>query len=344
MTSHLCHLQPDKPLPDCHKPAWENWCRTLLAFREIKVPCSYATLPIEEASHKEIHTFCDASNKAIGAVSYLKTIYPDGQVQVSFVLGKAKLTPSRATTIPRLELCAAVLGVELTELVTQELDMDLETATYYSDSKVVLGYITNESRRFYVYVSNRVEQIRKSSSSSQWCYVPTHLNPADLATRSVHAEKLDGSPWLNRPQFLHAKQPTTDTPMVSLTAETPENDPEVRPEVKLKALITHKQASRSLGSDRFSKFSRWTTLVRAIAKLTLTARSFSQRTRACQSPPTNQSKSLDANLLKTVQYESFAIDIQHLLHGEKLPKTSVLIKLRPIIDSDGLLRLGAGQP
>ena len=143
-------------------------------------------------------------------------------MQVSFVLGKAKLTPSRATTIPRLELCTAVLGVELTELVTQELDMDLETATYYSDSKVVLGYITNESRRFYVYVSNRVEQIRKSSSSSQWRYVPTHLNPADLATCSVHAEKLDGSPWLNRPQFLHAKHPTTDTPMGSLTADSRE--------------------------------------------------------------------------------------------------------------------------
>lgn len=236
MTSHPCNQEPgdwDKPLPDCHKPAWEKWCRTLLALREVKVPRSYVTFPIEEANRREIHTFCDASNEAIGAVSYLKTVHPNGQVEVFFLLGKAKLAPSRATTIPRLELCAAVLGVELTALVMEELDVELETATYYSDSKVVLGYITNESRRFYIYVSNRVEQIRKSSSPSQWHYVPTHLNPADLATRPVHAQKLDGSPWLNGPQFLHAAHPATNIQMASLAAETANDDPEIRPEVKV---------------------------------------------------------------------------------------------------------------
>jgi hypothetical protein len=96
---------------------------------------------LSEASRIEIHTFCDASIEAIAAVSYIKVVLQDGQAQVSFVFGKAKLAPPHATTIPRLELCAAVLGVEITELVMEELAVKPHSVTYYTDSKVTLGYI-----------------------------------------------------------------------------------------------------------------------------------------------------------------------------------------------------------
>ena len=112
----------------------------------------------------ELHTFCDASERAIGAVSYLRTIQHTGEVQVSFVLGKAKLTPAHTTTILRLERCAAIMGVELSEVITEELERKPDSVTYDSDSKVVLGYVTNDSWRFYVYVSNRVEPIGKMSA------------------------------------------------------------------------------------------------------------------------------------------------------------------------------------
>jgi len=69
----------------------------------------------------ELHT-CDASERAIGAVSYLRIIQHTGEVQVSFVLGKAKLTPAHATTIPCLQLCAAVMGVELSEVITEDIE------------------------------------------------------------------------------------------------------------------------------------------------------------------------------------------------------------------------------
>jgi hypothetical protein len=31
----------------------------------------------------------------------------------------------------------------------KEIDMEIAQVTYYTDSKVVLGYITNENKRFY---------------------------------------------------------------------------------------------------------------------------------------------------------------------------------------------------
>ena len=52
-----------------------------------------------------------------------------------------------------------MLAVELADLVSAELDLQLDAVNYYSDSKVVLGYNNNETRRFYFYVSNQVLRI-----------------------------------------------------------------------------------------------------------------------------------------------------------------------------------------
>ena len=112
----------DTPLPEEYKPAWDEWCYSLRSLEKLKVPRSYSNKQLKTAMRIELHTFCDASERAICAVSYLRTIQHTGEVQVSFVLGKAKLMPTHATTIPRLELCAAVMGVELTKVITEELE------------------------------------------------------------------------------------------------------------------------------------------------------------------------------------------------------------------------------
>ena len=217
----------------------------------------------------ELHTFCDASNEAIGAVSYLKSVQDDGHIQVSFVLGKAKLAPTHATTTPRLELCAVVLGVEVAELVIEELDLEPQAIVYYSDSRVVLGYISNETRRFYGYVSNRVQRIRRSTLPNQWHYVPSHLNPADLATRSVDAQSLSESIWHTGPAFLHNKHVAADMPVSSLASETKLDDPEVR--LKVEVLTNRLEPNKCLGSARFSRFSQWFTLLKAIARFIILA-------------------------------------------------------------------------
>ena len=65
----------------------------------------------------------------IEAVSYLRIIQNTGEVRVAFVLGKAKLTTTHTTTIRRLELCAAVVGVELSEFINEELQQKPDSTT-----------------------------------------------------------------------------------------------------------------------------------------------------------------------------------------------------------------------
>ena len=221
----------DLPLPQELKAVWDNWCGSLTELQHLKLTRPYA-ISLDEASQIDLHTFCDASVQGIGAVSYLKTTQPNGRTEVSFIFGKAKLAPAHATTIPRLELCAAVLAVEITDMILNERVVQPDRIIYHSDSKVVLGYIANETRRFYVYVANRVERIRKSSSPSQWRYVSTQHNPADIATRPGKAKDLESSTWLCGPQFLYKQGHSEVERSQPNFTVIQSNDPEVRPELK----------------------------------------------------------------------------------------------------------------
>ena len=163
----------------------------------------------------------------------------DGQCRVGFVLGKAKLAPQPEPTIPRLELCGAVLAVEMAELILDELDHKPDALRFYCDSKVVLGYIHNSSERFFVYVHNRVHRIRRTTSPQQWHYVPTDQNPADLATRSVSGGHTlqtrrkwhTACPNLEVGDIVVLKQsqsPRNEWPMVLVTSTSPSGDGKVR--------------------------------------------------------------------------------------------------------------------
>nr|XP_034319596.1 uncharacterized protein LOC117687355 [Crassostrea gigas] len=162
----------DDPLPTTIMGAWKLWLEQLKRLNGVHIPRWLLSVSYQMCVHKTLHIFCDASEKAVSACAYLRGVTSE-KISVGFVFGKCKVAPKSGHTIPRLELCAAVLAVELGEMLSRELDLPLEDIKYYSDSKVVLGYLSNERRRFYVYVCNRVSRIRKSSSPHQWNYVAT---------------------------------------------------------------------------------------------------------------------------------------------------------------------------
>ncbi|XP_069102117.1 uncharacterized protein [Argopecten irradians] len=149
----------NEPLP-LEKEA--EWCKCK-RLEHVSISHSYSNVPPDQVTKREVHVFSDASKEAMEAVSYLKVSDVNGRNHVSFVLGKAKVAPSHDHTIPRLELCAAVLAVELAQMVRNRLDLCLDSVQYYTDSKVVLGYISNERRRFYVFFGNMVDRIRHST-------------------------------------------------------------------------------------------------------------------------------------------------------------------------------------
>ena len=234
------------------------------------------------------------------------------------------MAPTKVTTIPRLELTAAVVSVKASCLLKRELDYDNCEEFFWTDSKVVLGYIHNEARRFHTFVSNRVQFIRDKTNIEKWGYVPTDHNPADLASRGLTVKGLCSSMWLTGPSFLWSMQiPEPENIDTNLAV----GDPEVR---STQVFAVNICISPRV-TERLSRFSRWSLAVRAIARLQRLASSAKG-----EHPSTvAERRNAEIFIIKEVQKTAFAQEIQGLVK-----KCSSLRALNPYVDSQGVLRVG----
>ena len=282
---------------------WEKWRSSLKHLESLQIPRRYTEMSFIDSVKRELHIFSDASKEAIGSVAYLRILNANGESQQGFVMGKAKIAPSHGHTIPRLELCAAVLAVELASFILDHLHISVDSTHFYTDSQVVLGYIRNETRRFYVYVENRVDRIRKLSSPEQWNYISRRENPADQTTRPVNADKLSGSMWLKGPSIKQSNN-ISSKQMENFELIEPESDKEIRPIIH----VAKTEISQTLGTTRFSKFSSFKRLVMAISKLKQFISSYSKSVKTHSRVDLYQKS--EKFVLKEVQRELYSKEIE----------------------------------
>lgn len=237
----------DDPLPSEFTDRWKQLFTEMKELEKIKIPRCINKEMDQEA---EMHVFTDASLTAYGAVAYLRTQGASG-TNVKLIAAKARVAPLHQTTVPRLELMAAIVGSRLAKSVEEELRMDL-TTTLWTDSKIVLCWLKTESLNLKQFVGVRVAEIQESWESTNWRYVPTDDNPADDLSRGLKAVDLGGR-WLNGPEFL--KRPKNEWPAQIETHQAPLD--EVKPKVVL--CTTERLTSISL------KFSNWKRLLRVTA-------------------------------------------------------------------------------
>ncbi|XP_064116595.1 uncharacterized protein LOC135222439 [Macrobrachium nipponense] len=198
-----------------------------------------------------------------GAVAYLPQTRVDVQNFIS--LGKARVAPLKATSIPqRLELTAAAVAVNLVQKMTLELDLHFNEICYYTDSTTVLYYIRAERKRFPVFLwpqsPSNPPPIRDFSNANQWKYVSTDLNPADVASRGVGSViSSDMTHWLEGPDFLN--MPASECP----AKMHPISEPQVIEDDVMSLATTATSEEGSPFMSLITHFSRWERLKRAIA-------------------------------------------------------------------------------
>ena len=139
---------------------------------------------------RQLHLFSDASTMGYGCAAYLRLQDNTNPVHCSFLMGKARLAPITAVTVPLLELTAATVSVRMGQMLFEESEVKPDITVYHTDSTTVLRYIGNEQKRFQVFVANRVQLIRNFTSPAQWRYIDTSINPADDSSRGLSGAAL----------------------------------------------------------------------------------------------------------------------------------------------------------
>lgn len=130
----------DPSLPQELLDRWKEWENELPSLKSIRLPRCYTSPDMDSPSHqREVHVFCDASERAYGSVAYLRTESPSGEVEVSFLTACSRVAPKKQQSIPRLELCAALTGAQLAKVLHAELTLPIHHFTLWTDSTTVLS-------------------------------------------------------------------------------------------------------------------------------------------------------------------------------------------------------------
>ena len=64
---------------------------------------------------------------------------------------------------------------------------------FWTDSKVVIGYIKNDTKRFKTFSANIVQQLIENTDVEQRCYVRTRENFADGDSKRLNAARVHSS-------------------------------------------------------------------------------------------------------------------------------------------------------
>ncbi|XP_042220578.1 uncharacterized protein LOC121865303 [Homarus americanus] len=151
----------DEQMTEHHRADWWQWLNDLPHFSEVSIPRCYHPECANPITMVQLHHFCDASQQAYGAVSYLRITSGEGAHSTSFVCSRAKLAPLKQQTIPRLELCATVLAAKADKQLREELELQIDRSVFWTDSMVTLQYIRNTERRFHTFVAYQIAKIHK---------------------------------------------------------------------------------------------------------------------------------------------------------------------------------------
>lgn len=109
----------DETIPEPLQERWNTWMNSLTELT--KVALDRCIKPKEFGPIVSCQLL-----KGYGSVLHIKLCNADGNVYCEFLFGKAHVTPLKETTIPRLELMAAVTAVKVNHMVVKTFELPID--------------------------------------------------------------------------------------------------------------------------------------------------------------------------------------------------------------------------
>lgn len=290
----------------------------------------------DDIAHCSLHGFSDASDNGYGAAVYIRSVDKGGKIKISLMMAKSKVAPIKSKlTIPKMELSGAALVVKVLKYVLDAIQdkVLVQDVFGWSDSTIVLCWLKQSPHVLQPFEGNRVAQIANCGLDITWRYVPSEMNPADVASRGCRARDLPSHSLWWGPEWLFSKEEMWPVNIVGNV----ENLPGLRKNIVVAAAHS---AEMSTDQSIFERFSSLTTLISVVAycfRFAHNAKSPSNKSTGPLSVKERRS-ALD-RLIVLAQAEVFSRDIEMLQRGKRC--STKLRRLKPFLDtSTGLVRVG----
>ena len=249
----------DDPISVSLREKWESFFHEMfeleaLAFGRCVKPRNCVADPM-------LIIFSDASTSAYGACAYVRWALSDGQFEANLLIAKNRIAPTKQLTMPRLELCGAVLSSRLRSTVEKHCDWKFSSVIHITDSSIVRAQIQKESYGFGTFVANRIAEVQTRSSPNEWYWTKSENNPADMTTRYCNPKSLHAnSVWQKGPKFL--KEPIERWPI----SQTIESDLPDRIGIEITCMVSYSDKGEGCQVE-ISRFSRYNKLLRVMARI-----------------------------------------------------------------------------
>ena len=204
---------------------WERWrsqiaeCKDIILGRDL--------FPSRPLPNCKFIGFSDGSSVGFGCVIYLRWSNDDeSEIDVKFMAAKGKVGPINGNTVPRMELCGALMLARLTHSTEKAIQIteisDMVGSTILcTDSSIVLSWVNSEAIKYRPYVKNKIIEIQDLQPAKVWRYIPTYKNKsADLISKGCDTKDLDII--INGPDIL--KLPVDNWPSNTKNATKKENE------------------------------------------------------------------------------------------------------------------------
>ena len=116
---------------------------------------------------------------------------------------KTKVPPLKKLSIPRLELCGAIVLARLLRQVARISETPFSKVFDWTDSFVPLGWLQGNPRRLVAFVGNWITEKSEAIPVACWWHVKGTDNPAECASRGMFPAELVGNDvWRKGPEWL----------------------------------------------------------------------------------------------------------------------------------------------
>ncbi|XP_075163831.1 uncharacterized protein LOC142236501 [Haematobia irritans] len=189
----------------------ESWNRFVEAYSNIEEMQIPRWIGYSPGCEVQIHGFCDASEKAYAAAIYIRIESPLGVITTHLLAAKSKVSPLKTISIPRLELCGALLLSETIDSLQTSFPIESYELYCWTDSMIVLAWLQKPAYQWKTFVANRVSKITEIVNNNHWSHVESKDNPADIGSRGAYPhEFMNNELWRNGPSWL--KLPSSSWP------------------------------------------------------------------------------------------------------------------------------------